>query len=163
MKPEKLQDELSRAAVEDPGLQEVPQLELQEAPAEDHVTLEDPGVLYDDVPAETGARALDSGDSESLRPARSLCGNVHLIFTHGLRRFLLVAKDAEDVYEDVQPVSEQRSNGWSSNEFESCDDDDDDDADDDEDAAPPACRSSQVSPRSSSTRRLAGPRNKGAA
>lgn len=63
-----------------------------------------------------------------------------------LRWFLLIAKDVEDVYEDIQPVSEQRANGWSSNEFESFDDLSDDDA------APAAC--SQVSPWSEVSRRF---------
>lgn len=62
-----------------------------------------------------------------------------------LQWFLLVAKDVEDIYEDIQPANEQRSNGWSSNEFESCDDGSDDDA------APPASRNSQVSQWSSTT------------
>lgn len=56
-----------------------------------------------------------------------------------LQWFLLVAKDVEDIYEDIQPVNEQRSNGWSSNEFESFDDLSDDDT------VPPACGNHEVS------------------
>lgn len=88
-KPEDLQDQLSRAAVEAPGLQEAPQQELQEAspwrpPAGDPVTTGDAEVLYDDVPAETGRRTLDSDHSESVRPATSHCGNNNVISTHRL-------------------------------------------------------------------------------
>lgn len=88
VKPDGLQDELSRAAEKAPGLHEAPQLELQEASswrplAGDHVTTGDAEVLYDDVPAETGARTLDSDHSKSVRPRTSHCNN-NVILTHRL-------------------------------------------------------------------------------
>lgn len=81
MEPESRQDQLNSGAVEAPGLQEAPQQEEVEAaaPAGEDATgatvscladrrqeTGDAEVLYDDVPAETGHRTLDSDHCESV-------------------------------------------------------------------------------------------------
>lgn len=83
MKPESHQDQLNSGAVEAPGLQEAPQQEAEEAtpwrpPAGEDASVTsvtcipdrrqetgDAEVLYDDVPAESGHRTLDSDHGES--------------------------------------------------------------------------------------------------
>lgn len=84
MEPESHQDQLNSGAVDAPGLQEAPQQEVEAAapwtpPAGEDATgttvsclpdrrqeTGDAEVLYDDVPAETGHRTLDSDRCESV-------------------------------------------------------------------------------------------------
>lgn len=93
MKPESHQDQLNSGAVEAPGLQEAPQQEVEEAapwrpPAGEDATVTsvtcipdrrqetgDAEVLYDDVPAESGHRTLDSDRGESALQTTSHRGN----------------------------------------------------------------------------------------